>query len=442
MKRILLCAIALSIFVALPLKAETYNLARFLEMVEQHSKDLELARQDLRLAGTSKKEATAGALPHLSANAGYNRNLSDQYMYVDMGAMSGDESAGASKLRINRDNEYSFNVTLSQTLFSGAVYNAIKAARQYQTLSDYSYDASHQNIITWAKKAFSQTLLLGVVWDVARASEANAHENYLDMKNAYENGLASEFDLLQAEVRYKETVPQTTSAERDYQVALVELKNLAGIPVSEEIALDGSLDGYPALPETTELQAVLKSRSDYNALLWEEKLRTTGISAERAAYFPSLTSSLTYAYSSQSDSWNFEDENNAYVFGLNLSIPIFTGGSTRARVQEAKIERDKTRISLEQTREDIDRDLKSTRLYLEEAYNRILSADATLKTAQKAFSIAEATARAGLTTQLQLKDSRVVLDQATVGYYSAICEYLTAYFDWQYVTGTVVMDGI
>ncbi|MBN1212582.1 MAG: TolC family protein [candidate division Zixibacteria bacterium] len=440
MEKILLLSINLLLFSALPLGAVELDLAQFLDLVEKNSKDLKLAGQELKYAAANKKEALSGALPHVTAGAGCNRNLSDMYMYMDMGALSGDEEAGTTKFPITRNNEYSANVVLSQTLFNGAVYSAVKAAKQYQKLSEFVYDASYLEIMTFSKKAYHQALLLKIVWEVSQASERNAYDNYIDVKKAFETGLASEFDLLQAEVRYKDIIPQTTAAERNYNIALINLKNLAGLFMDEELILNGSLDRYPELPPQTTMETILRNRPDFNALQWEEKLRATGVSAERAAYLPTLTGSLSFVFSSQSDEWRFDEKNDCWIVGLNLSVPIFTGGATKAKVQKAKIELDKTRLTIDRTRENIELETVSVRLRLEEAYKRISSAEATLKTARKAFSIAEATSPE-LTTQLELKDSRVVLDQATTGYYAAVYEYLDAIFDWERCVGKVTKES-
>lgn len=441
MKKTILLSISLILLSALSLGAKEYTLTEYLDLVERNSKELKLARQDLEIADATKAEAVSGALPHVSAQAGYTRNLSDMYMYMDMGALTDDESAGTSKFPITRNNEFSAYVTASQTLFSGAVYNAVRAARQYRKLSDFVYDASYQEIITSAKKAFHQALLLRVVLEVTQASQQNAYENYQDVSKAFDNGLASQFGLLQAEVRYKEMIPQTTEAERNYSIALINLKNLAGIPLEEEIGLAGNLDAYPDLPTMKPLDAVLESRPDFNALLWEEKLRATNVSAEKSAFLPTLTGSLSYVFSSQSDRWRFDEKNDNYTLGLTLSVPIFTGGATKAKVQKARIELDRTRISIDRARDMIELEQENIRLRLEEAYNRIASAKAALTAAQKAFDIAEATSKVGLSTQLELKDSRTMLDLATTGYYSAVYEYLDAYFDYEKSMGAAVSSA-
>ena len=418
---------------------EHLTLDSLLNLVAEHSREIKLAEQEVKYAEAEKKEALSLALPHISATANYTRSLSDVYMYLDMGALGGD---GVEKIKTNYDNDYGASVVLKQTLFSFTVANALTAAKQYKKVTDYIYDASYQEIMTVTKQAFYRSLLLKTVWEVAGSSEGNARENYDDMQKRYDNGLVSEFALLQAEVRYRDAVPQTLKAKRNYELALVDIRNLAGIDMEAPIDLLGNLETYPEIPSILELDAILEQRPDYNALIWQEELYTTGVSAEKAAFYPSLSAVAAYGYSAMSNDWALDNDNNSWTVGLNLSVPIFTGGATRARVQKARVSLNKARLELDRGRDNIAREIKSIRLRMEEAHSRIASARATLIAAEKAFSIADATARTGLTTQLQLKDSRIALDQATTGHYAAVCEYLVAYFDWQKAIGEVNQSGI
>lgn len=433
--KIIYYIILLSFFGTVLSQAESYSPDKFLAKVAEHSNELKLANEDLKFAHATKKEAVSGALPSIIANAGYNRNLSSNYMFVDFG----DEP---SKFKINKNNDYRFNVTLNQTLFSGAVHNAIRAANEYSKLTEQMYRTSENEIMTVAKKSFYLTLLLKEVYEVSKKSEENALDNYTNIKNKYEFGLVSEFAKLQAEVRYKEIIPQTTASERNYKIALINLKNMAGVNLDEEFILDGSLKDYPVMPEIMSLENILTERPDYNAILWEEKLRLTGVKAEKAGRIPTLSGFFSYNYSASSDQFKFEDENNNYTVGMNLSVPIFTGGRTKAKIQKAQIELNRTKIIKDRAVDNINTEIKNIRLRLAEAYNRIESAKSSFNTAEKAFEIARATSESGLTTQLELKDSRVVLDKAEVYFYSAIYEYLDAYFDWEKAIGQVDQKGI
>lgn len=418
--------------------ADTYDLEQFLSLVRDNSKQLQLAVKDKELAKVNKRQAISTALPKVALQADYTRNLTDFYMYADLGELFGEGDDGAVKFKVNRNNEYSANIALQQTLFSPSVGNAIKAARQYQKLTDLAYEANEQGVISAAKMMFYQTLLLEKFWDISRSAEENAKENYDNMSLKFDNGVISEFELLQAEVRWKNAIPETAKARRNYEMALNNLKNLAGIPVDTAIDLAGNFDSYPKLPEKRmPFDSILRQRPDFNALLWEEKLRSTNLSAKKSAFLPTLTGSFVYAYSAQSDYWKLEQDNGLFMAGVNLSIPIFTGGYLSSEVQRARIELNKTQVSIDTNREQIYNEVSNIYLQLKEAHQRIASAEATLNAAKKAFQIAETTAQNGLATQLQLKDARVGFDQATMNYYAAIFDYLNATFQWERVTGRV-----
>ena len=66
-------------------------------------------------------------------------------------------------------------------------------------------------------------------------------------------------------------------------------------------------------------------------------------------------------------------------------------------------------------------------------WNRLSNSDS----ARRAWEIAETRVANGLATQLELSQSRLVYDQARLGYYSAVYDLLAARFDWEQVTGTV-----
>ena len=427
--------VILSLFIV-GLRAETaaYDLQGFLSRVETHSKDLKLARKDLDMAKVYKKEAISTALPKVMLEGSYNRNLKDIFLFIDFPDFETGEMTNQ-KFKINYRNEFGFQAVVNQTLFSFKVGNALRAAKQYKKLTDYVYDATHQNIIKFAKKAFYQTLLLKNVWELSRASEKNAHENYLQMKKKYDHGQISQFNLLQAEVRWQNQIPETTKAKRNYELALNSLKDMAGIPDREEIDLHGNFERIPPMPVMEKLEPVLDRRPDYNALVWEEKLRGTGIKSERANRLPSLDLNLIYNFSSLSDNFKLERQNHAYIVGLNLSIPIFTGGYMQAQVQKAKIDLDKTRLKIQKQQEAISNELRNIYLRLQEANKRIQAAKTILETAKKAWKIAEVTAANGLATQLELKDARMAYDQARLNSYVAAYDYLDAYFDWQQAVG-------
>jgi outer membrane protein TolC len=416
--------------------AQEYDLDAFIKLVEKNSKDLRMAQKELEMADAQYKEALSTALPKIMAEATYNRNLGKMYLYVDFPDFETGEIT-KQKFQISYNNDYSATAVLQQTLFSLQVGDALRAATQYEKLTEYIYETSHQTIVAIAKKGFYRALLLHKIWEVNEAAEKNAMENYENVKQKFNNGLVSEYDLLQAEVNWKNKIPETSLSKRNYEMGLVLLKNFAGISVDTNISLAGSLETFPSLPDSLTFDEILKARPDFNALLWEKNLRETAVSAEKSNHYPYLTGHFVYNFTAASDEFNLDRKNNAYFVGVTLQLPIFTGGYTSAQVQKARINLDKTEIRLLQSQDDISRSIKNIRLRLREASSRIQSAGATRESARRAFEIAQSSADNGMATQLELNASRIQLEMAALNYYVATYDYLDAYYDWQLAIGAV-----
>jgi outer membrane protein TolC len=413
--------------------AEKYNLDGILKLAIEQNKDIKLAESELKTASALKMEAFADAFPQFDVVAGYNYNIKENVIYT--GAPPG--SGIPDKLKISFANEFSFNAVVRQTLFSFNVGTAIQAAGIYQKFTDYQFDNQRQAVITEVKKAFYRVLLAKQGVEVAQDSEDSAKENYETTKLRFEAGAASEFDLLQSEVRWQNTIPITIEFRKNYELAFNNLKVLVAIPLEREIDLEGTLELYPPIPDKLQFEEVAENRPDYIALQWEKRLQEKNVENQYANFLPSLSASFAYTFSSYSDQLRLERQNDNFILGLNLSVPIFTGGRNIALVRKAKAEEEKVKTRLSKANDDIRLQLDNIHLRMREANERILAARKSVNIAERTFELAESQAQSGLITQVELKENRVALDQAKVNYFSAIYDYLESYFDWERAIGRV-----
>lgn len=435
MRRIIVSAL-LALTALSSLSAETYSLADYLLKVEANSKDLYLARTDQDLAEVQEKLAKSQALPIVAGNAGYTRNFIDveqpMAAYADPGASYEVQYVDVD---VNSDNDFQFGVGLTQKVFDAAVFQAIQASKKYRGMTGTVYEATRQGILTAAKQLYYQTVLLEEVYKVNKTTEDLAYETYQDVKLKYENELASELDLLQAEVNWKINIPETTKSARNRDVAMNNLKHMGGLEPDEEVILSDTLIAFPARPAGMDLGEVLSSRPDYQVLQQELELREINIKANRAQFYPSLSATAQYGWQASDDDFDLSDPTDVFTVGLELTIPIFYGGSRFAQMEQVRLEKDQTRINILKKQDEVQIEIDNLQLSLDESASRIESAQATLDTARKAYQIMEVSSKSGLATQLELKDARNSLDGAQLNYYSAIYDYLSAYFSWQQAIG-------
>ncbi len=407
------------------------SLSSALKMAEENNDELKLARAELDYADAQVSEAWSTALPLVTADVNYSRNLKETFFFINA-----DEGFGGSnRISFTFKNEYSLTAKLEQTLLSYKVGKALQIAYKFDDFTNQNYDHQRRTILTKVKEAYYDALLSHEILKVTTESEQSALENYEETKTRYESGVTSEFDLLQAEVRWRNAIPKTLAAEKNYELAVNNLKTMLDIPLDEEIELSDAYESIPPMPDEPDLQSVFENRLDFRALQLERDLRDKNVSLEFANHLPTLSGTFTYTYSGRSDELKIENDYDNYVVGLRLNIPLFSGGYTNAQVQKARIDVRKSDTRLSQTEDQIRVQLKNVMLSLREARKEIESAQKSVDAATRAFDIAEARLENGLATQLEVKDSRVFLDQAKVSLLTARFNYLKAYFQWQLVSG-------
>lgn len=415
------------------------DVARFLELVEANSLQLANARIERGLADAQEDLVRSQVYPFVAGRVGYARNFLDIEQDFPIGA---DTSGGGDfaplvtqPIDVNSDNDLTLGFTVEQLLFDAGVFRALEASRQFSELTGTIYQAARQGLLTEAKRLFFQTLLLQEVLAVRRSSEATALASFREAQQRFANGLASQLEVLQAEVDFSITQPDTSQAERNLNVALQNLKNFAGLEQDEELVLIGSLDQFPALPDFDGAFEKRAMRPDYQSLLGERRLRELNVAAERASYFPTLSASLAYGRQASDDGFDFSDGTGSLTAGVTLTVPVFFGGSRVASVNRAQLELERVSTAIAIRDDDIATELETIRLRLEESTLRIESADRTRAIVERTLRVSQTSFDNGLATQREVNDTRVNLELARLNYLSAVFDYLSAYFDWQLATG-------
>jgi len=101
-----------------------------------------------------------------------------------------------------------------------------------------------------------------------------------------------------------------------------------------------------------------------------------------------------------------------WVVALGLQIPIFTGGRIGGEEDVARANLSEAELRLQQTHELAEVDARNAATQLEAADAAWQASAGTVEQAARAYQIAELRYREGLSTQTELLDSRIQLQQA------------------------------
>ncbi|HWA56266.1 MAG TPA: TolC family protein, partial [Gemmatimonadales bacterium] len=248
-----------------------------------------------------------------------------------------------------------------------------------------------------------------------------ADSTYEQTRLAKQVGSQPEFDVLRAQVSRDNQRTVVIQRESDREIAFLRLKQLLNLPLSQAVRLttpveDSILPVVPALDSvvqraidtTTDARAPVRQAQ---ASVEEQEQRYRVARAER---YPSVTLSSSFARlgypSDVLPSWS--DFVSDWTVGLTVKVPLFTGGRIGGNVQSASATAEDARIRLQQTKERAAVDTRSALERLRAATAAWAASQGTVAQAERAYAIAEIRFREGISTQTELADSRILLEQA------------------------------
>jgi outer membrane protein TolC len=240
-------------------------------------------------------------------------------------------------------------------------------------------------------------------------------------------GNVSEFELLRAQVTRDNQRPLLIQRRSDREVAYLRLKQLLNIPLEQTVALTTPIDNVDNLPagirvaglkvtsaEDPDTTAVNRAavRQASEAVRAQQQL----VRVARAQRIPSLSFSSQYgavAYPLNGLPGSNDFRYN-WTVGISASLPLFTGGRIRGDELIAQANLAEARSRLQQVTEFASLDSRVAINALNQARSAWEASRGTSEQASRAYQIAEVRYREGISTQLELNDSRILLEQATV----------------------------
>ena len=398
----------------------------------EHNRDLEIARLEIEKADDQVREALGTALPAISASGTYTRALKKPVFFLPDFANPG--SGKIIPIEIGANHSYQMGFTAQQILFNSAVFTGVGTAKVYSNITRELHRNTYNNTISNVKRAFYTVLYTKEVLNLTNASLKNAENSEKQARILFEQGIVSNYDLIRANVRTENTRPIVTESERNVQLAKNNLKIALGLAAEESIDIEGELLYEPVDTEYVSAgeSILVEKNAALSALKLQSQVNDELVTIYRAEYLPTLSAFGNYQWQAQNDALkttSFNDFVGSSQVGLTLSVNLFNGFQTTARVDQAKIDYLKSQEQLQQTKDLFQTRIQNIRFRLDEASKRIQSQTRTVDQAQKGFDIATTRYTSGSGTQLEVNDADFALAQARVNRVQAVFDYELARID-------------
>ena len=336
--------------------------------------------------------------------------------------------ASFSSLPFGQANQYQLGLTLSQNLFSGgrvAAQNA--AASAGRRSAEIELAAQRAQIVLDVTQAYYDAALADRLVQISEASYTQT-ENLLKQTQLAKNvGNVSEFELLRAQVTRDNQRPVLIQRQSDREVAYLRLKQLLNLPLEQPVNLTTPVDDAgattpaihltglrvsdPASPDTS-----ASNRATVRQAAEAVRVQQSLVRVARAERLPSVSVTSQYGKVGYPRSGlpTWDQLRTNWTVGVSTQFPLFTGGRIRGDELVAQANLAESRARLTQVRELASLDAHVALNALAQAQAALDASRGTAEQAARAYTIAEVRYREGISTQLELNDSRILLEQTTV----------------------------
>jgi len=439
------------------------DLKQATRMALENNHELAAASYKVDEANSGVKIARTNFLPKINAHATYTRldetpyidasafgNLFDPLQapfedlvnngYLDPSTLSGlSSSGGDQRIIMGDDDNYTFNLSLEQPLFTGfALINNLKIANYQKKNSELSLQRSREQVWLNATLAYWGLIRAKEFVRVTEESIAQLESHVEDLKNLLQAGIIIENDLLRAELALSNAQLQNVRATNGVRLANTALCNVLAIDQSTIIKpTETATVGDAALLSLDDLsRQAIGSRPDYlafgNNIMILDKVKAI----RKAEYLPKLA--LVANYDWKRPNREYEPEfYNSWNINLVATLSVFNWGQRHYEIQKVKAQKQQLTELHEQLSNFVKFEVRQAYQLVEESRQAVKIAKQAVAQAEENFRVTSTNYKAGVLTNSDLLDAQTGLTQSKIALVQAKTQHMGAVATLQTATSDI-----
>jgi outer membrane protein TolC len=395
----------------------------------QQNKALQATLQEKEIARGKVIESYQSALPKVNATGNYTRL--DKVNTFDVGNAS---------IALGDVDNYSVDLTVSQPLFrGGAIGAALRAAKLAELLSDEVARSALQGTIYEVARAYYDALLFQHQYEVNEDAVRSATVHLEDVMTRRKLGVASDYDVLRAEVDVSNFRAEMIKQKNNVDLAKSRLLKAMGVLQKGDIDLADEFEYWPMRPVLEEsLRIAHENRPDLYQAELVVRLQKEALRVAKSQYWPQIDAFFQELWGKPDPSSTTTNEwNDTWNAGISVNLSIFDGLGREGRVYQQRATLDQSRYRLANTQEQAFLEVRQALLTLRNAEEFVESQKLNRNRATEGLRLAEVGYREGIASEVEVSDARSALTLARGLYYESVYGHAVSRLNLQLAMGTL-----
>ena len=414
--------------------ASAENLIQVYQQAKESNPDLRKS-EAMRNAAYEKITETRGSLlPQLGLAGGFDLvknhrgEITDDLVKNHRGEITDPSNRQHTTKNDSRTDRWSGSVSLSQSLFDMSRWYNLNISEQQAGIQDVAYRAQQQQLILDTSVAYFNVLRALDAFSFIQAQKSAIGKQLDQTQQRFKVGLVAITDVHDAQAQYDKTLADEVSRRNDVDNALEDLRLVTGLTYAQLSQLNTKSFRTKAAPLVS---ALLKEAESNNLTLLSARLAQTvareQIRLSESGHYPTLDLTASSGLSdtrTRLDDDRTTNKSGQHQVGVQLSVPLYTGGRTQSQVRQAQYNFIGSSEDLESTHRNVIRNVRSSHNNISAAISTITAYEQTVVSAQSSLDATLAGYNVGTRTIVDVLNATTYLYDAKTLLSNARYDYL------------------
>jgi len=406
------------------------SLQQCIQMAVERNINVERTRIDLEKSGYRINETRANLLPKVNISGSFMDFLEKSKTILPgiIVGRPGENLVAEMGTQFNT----SASVSITQVLYSQSAMTALKIARHLETVAELGVEKVSEELAAEISKLYFLTVTTAKQKTLIDENIARVKRLSDIIQLLVENGMGRETDFERISVSLENLYTQQSNVKAAHEQQLKMIKFMLEIPLEENIVLTDSAE-MPLLPHSPELLSDFSGHIDIQMLEAQKEMNRLNENLIKAGYMPTVAFVGAYGYTGFREEFgnyfrNSPESNwfsSSYI-GLSLSIPLFDGFDKRSKMKQARLDYQKTAMTLDNTMQRFNVNYQNAMNNFHNHKNNVERQKKNIALAEKVYQETALKYREGLATMSEVLQDELGLSSAQAAYLGALYQFKEA----------------
>lgn len=373
-------------------------------------------------------EVRAGALPQITGQGSLTYNPLIQENALSIAPEGG--TPMVSIIKFGQPWQSQAVLNLNQQIFNQSLFTGLKAARTTREFYIINKDLTEEQLIEKVAIAYYDVFQTKLQLQTVDNNLNSTTKTRDVIKGLVTAGLGRKIDLDRTSVAVNNLQSNRQIIVNALELRENALKFAIGMSIAEKFTMQDESFDVKAVPAGLYDVDDLSNRTEVKLLEKQEQLLALNMEAAKAAYYPTLALTGNLGYSAIGEKLPFFgnaiNKSPFSSIGLTLAVPIFNGGATKSRVNQANIQIRQTQVNLEDTKLGLSLASENAKAQIKNSLLTINTNRSNVGLAKEVLNDTENNYKNGLATLTELLDAENAYAEAQNNLTTSLLNYKVA----------------